>query len=96
MGGNAKELCETCTIAVTFSSNDMIELYLNGEFIESRSAAESTNMAGNFFIGHPDTQKSYSATVTGIRFYDRVLTEKELTANYAALGTVQANPNYQG
>lgn len=96
MVGDAKELCETCTMAVTFSSNDEIALYLNGEFIESREAPGNTNMAGNFFIGHPASDKAYHGTITGIRFYSRVLSEKELAANYAALGTVQANPNYAG
>lgn len=94
MIGDARELCETSTIAVTFSSLDTIELYLNGEFMDSKDAAENTDMKGHFFIGHPESGKAYHGVVTGIRFYDRVLSEKELAANYKALGTVQINPDY--
>ncbi len=94
MIGEARELCETSTIAVTFSSLDTVELFFNGEFQDSVDAPENTAMQGNFFIGHPASDKAYHGVITGIRFYNRVLSEKELAANYKALGTVQANPNY--
>lgn len=94
MIGEARELCETSTIAVTFSSLDSVELFFNGEFQDSVNAPENTAMEGNFFIGHPGADKTYHGVITGIRFYSRVLSEKELKANYNALGTVQANPNY--
>ncbi len=96
MVGDAKELCETCTIAVTFSSYDVIELYLNGELMDTKEAPANTAMEGDFFIGHPSGQKAYRATVTGMRFYNRVLTESELAANHAALGSVRVNPDYAG
>ena len=88
MVGDAAELCATSTIAVTFEADGQIELYLNGEFIDSRDAASSTDIAGHMFIGHPSEEKSYDATITGIRFYDRVLSEKELASNAKALGTI--------
>ncbi len=94
MVGNAVETCRECTIAVTFISGDVVELYVNGELIADRGAASTTGIAGNMFIGHPDRTRSYNATITGLRFYDRALTEKELAANHAALGTVAANPDY--
>ena len=90
MVGDATELCATSTIAVTFEADGEIELYLNGEFLDSRDAASSTNIAGKMFIGHPSEEKSYDATITGIRFYNRVLSEKELESNAKALGTVTA------
>ena len=94
VSGSAMEDCENCTMAVTFSAGDVVELYLNGELVADHDAAINTDMAGHFFIGHTDPTKTYHGVVTGVRFYDRVLSEKELRANYQAQSTVKANPDY--
>lgn len=89
LAGASEELADA-TIAVTFSADDIIELYLNGEYIADRAAPGNTNIAGNFFLGHPDATRSYNATIVSVRFYDRVLSAKELAANAAVDGNVAA------
>ena len=83
---NCLDTLQDALITITRSVEDSCcRLYVNGQ-LKQEVIAPITLETTNLFFGHSEAGKSFSATYSAIRFYDRALSEGEVRHNAAAEG----------
>ena len=79
-------LIDRGTVTVTYEVGGKCRIYVDGEMMAEVASPKAMG-ADNLFIGHAEASKLFETTYRAIRFYDRVLTDKEIAQNAAADGT---------
>lgn len=75
------ELLQNSLITITYRGGDTCCIYVNGEPAGQINTAAGSLGAGDFFIGHNDTNKTFDTTYRAVRFYNRALSAQEVLAN---------------
>ena len=88
---NGRDLVNGHTVTVTFRAGGSAILYSDGQEVAKAAAASRIGAAGNFFIGHDEDSRNYSAVVKSLRFYSRDLTPEEVAANANVTAGVTLN-----
>ena len=74
-------LLQNSLITITYTQNDVVRLYVNGELRGETPTINGSLGASNLFIGHNAQNKMFDTTYRAVRFYDRALTAEEVAAN---------------
>ncbi len=80
------ELLQNSLITIVYTQNSECCIYVNGELAGQINTAAGSLSAGNFFIGHNDSAKTFDTTYRAVRFYSRALSADEVKANAAVDG----------
>lgn len=75
------ELLQNSLITIVYTQNSECCIYVNGELAGQINTAAGSLSAGNFFIGHSDSTKTFDTTYRAVRFYNRALRADEVKAN---------------
>ncbi len=84
-------LLQNSLITITYTQNDVVRLYVNGELMGETPTINGSLGASDLFIGHSAQNKLFDTTYRSIRFYDRALTAEEAMANAVTDGVAAAN-----
>ncbi|MBP3570958.1 MAG: hypothetical protein J6M42_03285, partial [Clostridia bacterium] len=74
-------LLQNSLITITYTQNDVVRLYVNGEQVGETPTINGSLGASDLFIGHNAQNKMFDTTYRAVRFYDRALTAEEVAAN---------------
>ncbi len=74
-------LLQNSLITITYTQNDVVRLYVNGELKGETPTISGSLGASDLFIGHNAQNKMFDTTYRSVRFYDRALTAEEVAAN---------------
>ena len=74
-------LLQNSLITITYTQNDVVRLYVNGELMGETPTIQGSLGASDLFIGHTAQNKLFDTTYRSVRFYDRALTAEEVMAN---------------
>ena len=83
---NCLNLLQNSLITITYTQNDVVRLYVNGELMGETPTINGSLGASDLFIGHNAQNKMFDTTYRSVRFYDRALTADEVAANAAVDG----------
>lgn len=89
---NGESLLENSTIAITFKTNGLCVLYVDGIALSELDVKETCNASGPLFFGHTSSEKNHKTEYKTMRFYNRALSESEIQSNAKNNGTF--NDNY--
>jgi glycerophosphoryl diester phosphodiesterase len=84
---NGESLLENSTIAITFKTNGLCVLYVDGIALSELDVKETCNASGPLFFGHTSSEKNHKTEYKSMRFYDRALSESEIQNNAKYNGT---------
>ncbi len=84
---NGESLLENSTIAITFKTNGLCVLYVDGIALSEVDVKETCNASGTLFFGHTSSEKNHKTEYKSMRFYDRALSESEIQNNAKYNGT---------
>lgn len=84
---NGESLLENSTIAITFKTNGLCVLYVDGIALSEVDVKETCNASGPLFFGHTSSEKNHKTEYKSMRFYDRALSESEIQNNAKYNGT---------
>ncbi len=74
-------LLQNSLITITYTQNDVVRLYVNGELKGETPTINGSLGASDLFIGHNAQSKMFDTTYRSVRFYERALTAEEVAAN---------------
>ena len=83
-------LLQNSLITITYTQNDVVRLYVNGEQVGETPTINGSLGASDLFIGHNAQNKMFDTTYRAVRFYDRALTAEEVAANAQVDGVAEA------
>ncbi len=83
-------LLQNSLITITYTQNDVVRLYVNGELMGETPTINGSLGASDLFIGHSAQNKMFDTTYRSVRFYDRALTAEEVAANAVVDGVAEA------
>ena len=83
-------LLQNSLITITYTQNDVVRLYVNGELKGETPTINGSLGASDLFIGHAAQNKQFDTTYRSVRFYDRALTAEEVAANAVVDGVAEA------
>ncbi len=83
-------LLQNSLITITYTQNDLVRLYINGELMGETPTINGSLGASDLFIGHAAASKQFDTTYRSVRFYDRALTAEEVAANATVDGVKTA------
>ncbi len=78
---NGLNLLQNSLVTITYTQNDVVRLYINGELMGETPTINGSLGASDLFIGHAAASKQFDTTYRSVRFYDRALTAEEVAAN---------------
>lgn len=84
---NGESLLENSTIAITFKTNGLCVLYVDGIALSELDVKETCNASGPLFFGHTSSDKIHKTEYKSMRFYNRALSESEIQNNAKYNGT---------
>lgn len=84
---NGESLLENSTIAITFKTNGLCVLYVDGIALSEVDVKETCNASGPLFFGHTSSDKTHKTEYKSMRFYNRALSESEIQNNAKNNGT---------
>ena len=84
---NGESLLENSTIAITFKTNGLCVLYVDGIALSELDVKETCNASGPLFFGHTSSDKTHKTEYKSMRFYNRALSESEIQNNAKYNGT---------
>ena len=84
---NGESLLENSTIAITFKTNGLCVLYVDGIALSEVDVKETCNASGPLFFGHTSSDKTHKTEYKSMRFYNRALSESEIQNNAKYNGT---------
>ena len=74
-------LSSQVTITITFKLGGELIMYINGQKISAKPATVTT-ASNEIFFGNDHEKKTCAADIKSIRFYNKELTEAQITQNY--------------
>lgn len=83
-------LLQNSLITITYTQNDVVRLYVNGELMGETPTISGSLGASDLFIGHVGQNKLFDTTYRSVRFYERALTAEEVLANAVVDGVATA------
>ncbi len=88
---NGLNLLQNSLVTITYTQNDVVRLYINGELMGETPTINGSLGASDLFIGHAAASKQFDTTYRSVRFYDRALTAEEVAANAVVDGVATAD-----